>query len=167
MKLKLILLLMALGSFSLIANAQIEQGTIYAGVNSNLNYSSTSVDGAPDNVNQFNLNLMGGYFFVDNVMGGLGIGYNTISAGNTDFSSTNWTLFGRYYINGQIFLGAGYESQKQEDIDAINSLALEAGYAAFITDDITVEPSLGYGLGLGDNDANTFVINVGFGIYLK
>lgn len=163
---KLLLTLTAVFLFAAL-NAQIEQGTIYAGVNSSLGYSSTSIDGADDNVNQFNINLMGGYFFIENLMGGAGLGYNSITQGDFDSSTFNWSLFGRYYINGEFFLGAGYESIKPDGSDATNSVNLTGGYAAFITDDITVEPALNYRLGMGDNDTNTFSLNVGFGLYLR
>jgi len=51
--------------------------------------------------------------------------------------------------------------------DAVNGLPLEVGFAAFITDNIAVEPSFGYALGLGDNESNTFGLNVGFSLYLN
>ena len=149
------------------AFAQIGQGTVLIGASSNLNYSSTSFDGADDNLNSFNINLGVGYFVIENLALGIELGYDKITFGDNDASSTTFGLFGRYYVNGKIFLGAGYRSSKGEDSDAVNSLPLEVGYAAFITDNIAVEPSFGYALGLGDNESNTFGLNVGFSLYLN
>lgn len=147
-------------------NAQISQGTIYAGVGSNINYSSTNYDGFGDNENSFNLDLSGGYFINDGVMLGLGIGYSSYSFGNSDGSATSFQVFGRYYITN-FFLGAGYQSYKIEGFGAINQLLLQGGYAAFITNAIAIEPSINYGIGLGDLNANTLSLNVGFGIYIN
>lgn len=153
--------------FAVAANAQIPQGTIFAGVSSNLSYSSTSFDGFDDNQNQFTLNLNGGYFVSENILVGAQFGYSSLNFGESDFSSTQYGLFGRYYVNGEIFLGLGYQATKPEDIDALGSIPIEAGYAAFVTDDITVEPSISYSLGVGDNEANTLAFNIGFGIYIN
>lgn len=155
--------LMTTGAF-----AQISKGTIMAGASSNINYTSTSYDGFDDNENTFNLDLKGGYFVIDNLAFGLNIGYNKYSFGDAiDVSTTMFGIFGRYYYNGAIFAGVGYNSTKVEDSDAVNFLPIEVGYAAFITDDIAVEPSLSYHLGMGDVDANMFMFNVGFSIYFN
>ena len=156
--------------FATTASAQIPQGTIFAGVTSNLSYSSTSFDVTDDNQNIFNIDLNGGYFVGDNILLGATFGYSSFSFGDIDEfddSATNYGIFGRYYVNGQIFLGLGYQAVKPEDIDAIGSIPFEAGYAAFITDDITIEPSISYAIGVGDNESDTFVFNIGFGIYFN
>src|SRR5690606_28125801 len=98
---------------------------------------------------------------------GLGVGYYKGSMGDYSESATSFGIFGRYYVNGKIFLGAGYQSEKVEDSDALGSIPLEVGYAAFITDNIAIEPALGYALGMGDNESSTFGLNVGFTLYLN
>ncbi len=147
--------------------AQINEGTFLVGASSNLGFSSTSTEIADDNVNVFTLNLTGGYFVIDNLAFGLSFGYTKYSVGDIDGSTTSFGLFGRYYVNGNVFLGLGFNSSKSEDSDAINSVPLEFGYAAFVTDNIAIEPSLSYSIGVGDNESNTFGLNVGFTLYFN
>lgn len=164
---KLIFTISIVAAFAVTSFAQIEQGTVIVGPSTNLGFTSQSFDGADDNLTSFNINLGAGYFVIENLAFGLNFGYSSLSFGDEDVSTTTFGLFGRYYVNGKIFLGAGYASSKVEDSDAVNSLPLEAGYAAFITDNIAVEPSLGYELGLGDNESSKFGLNVGFMLYLN
>ncbi|HLT71738.1 MAG TPA: outer membrane beta-barrel protein [Cyclobacteriaceae bacterium] len=148
--------------------AQIEQGTVLVGPSTNLGFTSSSFDGADSNLTTFNIDLAAGYFVIENLAVGLSFGYLKVKYEDIiDESTTSFGLFGRYYVNGKIFVGAGYSSSKSGDSDAFGSLPLEVGYAAFITDNIAVEPSFGYELGLGDNDTNTFGLNVGFMLYLN
>ncbi|MCB0495160.1 MAG: outer membrane beta-barrel protein [Cyclobacteriaceae bacterium] len=164
-------IIVALVIFNGIANAQISQGTIAVSTGTNLNYSSSSYKGSDTKLNQFNLNLTGGYFFAQNFIIGAGIAYSSTnyksSSYDYDTKSTTFSIFSRYYINGAFFLGIGYGSVKYEDLDALNELDFQVGYAAFISDNISIEPSLNYGLGLGDNEGNTFLVNLGFGLYLN
>jgi hypothetical protein len=149
------------------AIAQINKGTFLVGASSNLGFSSTSTEISDDNVNVFLLDVSGGYFVIDNLALGLSFGYSKYSYEDFDGSSTSFGLFGRYYVNGKVFLGLGFASAKVEDSDAVNSIPLEVGYAAFVTDNIAIEPSLSYSLGLGDNESNTFGLQVGFTLYFN
>lgn len=153
--------------FAATSYAQIQKGSVLVGASSNLGFSSTSYDGADDNFNVFTLDVKAGYFVIDNLAVGLNFGYNKFSQGDSDASTTLFGLFGRYYVNGKIFVGAGYSSLKLEDSDASNSLPFEVGYAAFITDNIAFEPSINYAIGLGDNESNTFGLNLGFALYFN
>ncbi|HEX5172209.1 MAG TPA: hypothetical protein VFW11_23695 [Cyclobacteriaceae bacterium] len=146
--------------------AQINQGTFLVGASSNLGFSSTSTEGS-DNVNVFLLDLKGGYFVMDNLAVGLSLGYTKYSAGDFDGSSTTIGLFGRYYIHGKIFAGLGFSSTDSNNSDSYNSVPFEFGYAAFVTDNIALEPSLSYSIGVGDNESNTFGLNVGFTLYFN
>jgi hypothetical protein len=149
------------------AIAQINKGTFLLGASSNLGFSSTSTDISDDNVNVFLLDLSGGYFVIDNLALGLSFGYSRYSYGDFDGSSTSFGLFGRYYVNGKVFFGLGFASSKVEESDAVNSVPLEVGYAAFVTDNIAIEPSLSYSIGVGDNESNTFGLQVGFTLYFN
>lgn len=153
--------------FAGVSVAQIEKGTVLVGASSNLGYSSASNENSDDNVNLFILDLKAGYFLIDNLAAGLSFGYTKYSGDNLDGSSTAFGLFGRYYVNGKFFLGLGYNSTKVEDAEAVKSVPLEAGYAAFITDNIAIEPSLRYAIGVGDNESNSFGLNVGFALYFN
>lgn len=162
MKKTLLTLFAAITVFA--ASAQIEQGTILVGASSNAGFSSTSIDGVDDNSTSFNIGLKGGYFVIDNLAVGLTFEYQKEKFGDSEFDATGFGLFGRYYVNGKIFAGAGFQSIKFGDADAETFIPLEVGYAAFITDNIAVEPSLNYVIGDGNS---TFGLGVGFTLYLN
>lgn len=164
---KLLFVSAILLAFCISANAQTDQGTFALGASSQLGFSSTSVDGADDNMNSFNIRFSGGYFFVDNLMFGLSFGYNKMKWGDMiDTDETTFGFFGRYYFEN-FFGGAGYYSSKEDDNDAMNMFGFEAGYAIFINDFISIEPSLMYLIGTGDADGmNTFGGSIGIAIYI-
>ncbi len=141
------------------ASAQINKGSVFAGASSNLSFTSISSDSG-DDYSVFDLSLKGGYFFMENLTGGLNLGYQKID----DFSITTFGLFGRYYYKGKFFGGAGFNVITYENQDSQTSIPFEAGYAAFITDNIAVEPSLNLGIG---EDNTTFGFRVGFSLYLN
>jgi hypothetical protein len=151
------------------ASAQIEKGTVLVGASSNLGFNSFKPDGG-DSQSTFSLDVSAGYFFVDNFTAGLNLSLTT----SDGYSATGIGVFGRYYINGKIFLGAGYNAMSQkiestpEDIKSnYGVIPLEAGYAAFLTPNIAVEPSLNFGIMTGDSEGTSFGLNVGFALYLN
>lgn len=150
--------------------AQTEKGHILMGVNSNLSFSNQSVDGFENNTNNFSLNATGGYFIVDNLVGGVSLGFSRTSAG--DFVSSNFLIgpFARYYVEN-VFVGAQFmaTSVRSDGFDTLNGtqLNLQLGYAAFLNKFVSIEPSLNYlKLGGDFNGSTTFLLNVGFAIYL-
>lgn len=161
MKKGLFTLVAALGFFA--ASAQINQGAILVNAKSDLSFVSSSPDGG-DSFNEFNIGLKGGYFVIENLAVGAQLGYYKHS--EADDASTSFGLFGRYYVNGKIILGAGFNSNKSGDF-SYTSIPLEAGYAAFITDNIAVEPVVTYELVSGDMEGSNFGIGVGFSLYLN
>ena len=82
------------------AQDPIEKGAWLFNGGSNLNYTSTSTTGGGSSSN-FQIQLKGGYFFMDNLAGGLLFSMDSPSGGT---STTGFGLFGRYYFNGQIFV---------------------------------------------------------------
>ncbi|MFK7951548.1 MAG: hypothetical protein AB8B73_01780 [Ekhidna sp.] len=156
------------------ANAQTEQGAILVGASSNLGFTSTSVDGVDDNASNFNLDARGGYFVIDNLAVGLGLGFNNQKQGDNKIGTTSFGLFGRYYVNGTFFLGAGFDTTKTTLETAAGSgdvsgsfINFEAGYPVWLGDNAAIEPSLNYSIGGGDaNDGtNVFGLAVGFSLY--
>lgn len=165
---------MALVAMFGFANAQTEQGGMLVGASSNLGFSSTSVDGVDDNTSNFNLNARGGYFVIDNLAVGLNLGFNNAKQGDNKSTTTSIGLFGRYYVNGTFFLGAGFDSTKAKVETAAGSgdvsgswIRLEGGYPVWLNDNIAVEPALNYNIGGGDaNDGvSQFGLAVGFSLY--
>ena len=143
------------------ASAQIPKGTIMVGGSSNLNFTSNNADAGDDS--DFTLGAKGGYFFSDNLVGGLNLYYNKYS------EATDGTFgigpFVRYYVNGKIFLGAGFNSYSSGDFSS-SEIPLEVGYAFFLNDVVALEPELKYSIYGGDADGAAFGLNVGISVYL-
>lgn len=155
---KLLFILFAV-SLAGSAFAQINKGSVLVGASSNLNFRSVKFDNS-DRFSVFELGVKGGYFVIDNLTVGLDLGYQKID--NT--SITNFGIFGRYYFQGKIFGGAGLSFLKFEDQDSQTSIPFEIGYAAFITENIAIEPAFQFSV--GDN-TNTYGLRVGFSLYLN
>jgi len=94
--------------------------------------------------------------------------YGTRSTSGTtsiETSSFAWGGGFRYYIGGKIFLGAGYLSEKAKDSDAVDNFNLQVGYAAYLTKNLAIEPSVSYLKGIGNNNMNQIMGKIGLGIY--
>jgi outer membrane protein len=159
-----VMLFAAAGAF-----AQVEKGTILVGASSNAGFTSFKQKDADESTSQFNINAKVGYFVIDNLALGLNLGYTSVKDLG---SSTAIGAFGRYYVNGKIIIGAGFNSNKEKDDVSdtdfsYTTIPLEVGYAAFITDNIAIEPALGYTLYSGDLEGSAFGLNVGFTLYLN
>ncbi len=155
-----------------VTNAQTEKGKFVVGGTSAFSFSSTNFDGADNNYNTFNIGLNGGYFIMDNVQIGAAFGYQSEKFEEEEFDidiDTNSTIFAigaRYYYQN-FFGGLAFQSQKYKDEDALNAFNIEAGYAIFVNDFISINPSVVYSLGTGDmnKNNNTFKGQIGFAIY--
>jgi hypothetical protein len=161
----LILLTLFAGVFA--ADAQINQGTILVGASSNLAFASESPDGG-DSFSRFNINGKAGYFFVENLAGGVRLGYDKLD----EQSEFTFGIFGRYYINGNIITGLGISTNSfdpggSSDNFSYTGINLEGGYAAFIADNLAIEPTLNLDLFSGDYDATRFGFNIGFTLYFN
>jgi hypothetical protein len=161
---KLLLIAVVFFGVTIVTNAQINQGTILVGASSSLGFMSVSPDGG-DSYSSFDLDGKAGYFFIDNLAAGVGLNFNK----QDEYSSLGFGVFGRYYINGAIITGLGIGATKVDygSVDgSYTTIALEGGYAAFITKNIAVEPTLNLNLLSGDTDATQFGFNIGFALYL-
>jgi outer membrane protein len=141
------------------ASAQINKGSVLVGASSNLNFSSVKFDGF-ERFSNFDLDVKVGYFVIDNLTVGLDLGYQKLD----DFTVSSFGLFSRYYYQGKIFGGVGFNFLKYEDQDSETSIPFEIGYAAFITENIAIEPA--FNLSIGEN-SNSYGLRVGFALYLN
>ncbi|CAN5310333.1 hypothetical protein BH09BAC3_BH09BAC3_10880 [soil metagenome] len=162
---KKIVMLLCASFIVLAASAQIEKGTILAGASSNLGFNSYNPSGSNStSTTVFNLDVKGGYFFIDNLAGGIKLGFNRVSTGGTSYGTTTVGVFGRYYVQGKFFLGAGINSVSPSSGSSSIEVPLEAGYAAFINKNIAVEPALNF---TKYDGGSVFGLNVGFTLYLN
>jgi hypothetical protein len=160
-----------LACIAISGTAQIEQGTFLLGAKTNAGFNFFNEDAG--DYSQFNIELKGGYFVIENLTLGLNLGFSSISEGDASLNVSEFGLFGRYYINGKIFGGIGYSSQKTKydfgfgDGESTTSIIpIELGYAAFINDVIAIEPALNYTIYGSDSEGASFGINIGISIYL-
>ena len=160
--------------FCLSVRAQTEQGGWLVSSSTGLSFTSTSIDGASDNTNAFNLIGGAGYFAADNLSTGLIVVFNNTSIGDQSSRSVAIGPWIRYYVEGTFFAGISYqvvtskvESGGFEATGSGGQFLIEAGYPIFVRENIAVEPSVSYLLGTGDSDGLTiFSLGVGFSLFL-
>lgn len=154
---KLFLTLVA-ASIVFAASAQINKGAILVSGSSNFGYNNISPDNS-SGYNVINLDLKAGYFIINNLALGLNIDYTKIE----DSSLTSIGAFGRYYIAGKFFAGAGFNSVDNGS-DSSTEIPLEVGFAGFVSDAIAIEPALSYTMGDG---YERFGLNIGLSLYFN
>ncbi|MCB0515062.1 MAG: hypothetical protein R2798_09600 [Chitinophagales bacterium] len=154
--------------------AQTEQGSLMLG--GNLGFSSSSVKDVDGAVTDFSISPTVGYFVIDNLALGAGFSYvsskNTLGGADATASAFGFGPFVRYYLENRLFGQLGFDllSSKANDGDAVNGtwITPRIGYAAFLNDYVSIEPSVYYSIGGGDlyKDWSQFGLSVGFNIYL-
>ena len=155
------------------ASAQISKGAILMRGSSNLGFTSFNEDAG--DYTQFNLDVKGGYFIMDNLALGLNLGFSSVDLGDSGKETdTGFGVFGRYYFNGKIFGGVGFNSVKVKfESDSFDSestvsvIPIEVGYAAFLNDVVAIEPSVNYSIYGSDAEGASFGIAVGLTVYLN
>jgi|ETNmetMinimDraft_26_1059896.scaffolds.fasta_scaffold110984_2 hypothetical protein len=130
-------------------------------------YDIMGVD-MPDIKNsQMELNLFGGYFLIDGLAAGLTVSYesetNTTSESGYDYKDiTTTTIIAptvRYYIGetgawAAASYGFGSSNYLEEETDyedlennsKVSALMFGAGYAIYLADNVSINPSLGYAM---------------------
>lgn len=117
----------------------------------------------------WNAGFDAGYFILDDLALKGGLGYGDAGIDGVD-GTLGWKFGGKYYINGNIPVGVDVNGASGNDVSPL-WVGIQAAYAWFITDSVSIEPGLRYGLGLnedaGDGDFNVLSFNVGFAIFLN
>ena len=180
------------GLFTMGISAQTDQGVFMLGGSTGLNYTGLTLndyepgglDDDTESGSAFELEVLGGYFFTDGLMGGLAVSYK--SEGNkTEYSAANGggtdeftqstmmiapTL--RYYIAesgvwAQVQYGFGSTTDEYKSGSTTNSqegklsnIAIGAGYAIYLGDVVSLNPEIKYNMTTqtiedGDYDLNT------------
>lgn len=118
-------------SLAFAAHAQlIDKGAVMAG--GSLEFTTKNQD------NVFILNPMLGYFVADNAALGASLSYSSI----TKLTSYSLGPFARYYFNFGLFGHAGLNYSHIESADRKNDFdfVFGVGYAAFLNDNVALEP---------------------------
>ncbi len=168
---KKLLLAIAMVAFSFTANAQEANGQTAKGkwlVEGNTGFGAahsastgfqlSSIDTPLGTETIWGVGAEAGYFIMDDLAVKFGLGYNDL--GTVDAFS--YKVGAKYYISSMIPVQVDYSGNSED----ASFLGLQAGYAVFLGDMVSIEPGLRYNLGLGDSDGvNTLQFNVGFALH--
>ena len=106
------------------------------------------------------LGAEGSYFVADDLGIKLGLGYsdnNGISGG-----TFNYKIGAKYYITHNIPLGIDFTGATNDNFNA-SWIGVQGGYAIFVTDQLSIEPTLRYNITTDDQKADSlFQALIGF-----
>ncbi|MEL6811992.1 MAG: hypothetical protein AAFP76_11705 [Bacteroidota bacterium] len=176
---KKLLLIAAFAVFALTANAQdgggdaTGEGTWLVEINTGFGESSTANTGfalrSIDGNTAWAAGGEAGYFILDDLALKAGLGYSDSGVDGVD-GTFNWKFGGKYYIAGQFPVAADVNGASGNDVSPL-WVGIQAGYAWFVADNVSIEPGLRYGLGMnedaGDGDFNVFGVNIGFNVFFN
>jgi hypothetical protein len=179
MKKILYTLLLLFGTFAL-SFSQTEQGSFQLEVGlspfseglmrgSNTGVALFSVDGTT----LWSIGGEGGYFVQDDFAIKAGVGYTDLDGG----SYFSYKIGAKYYAGGVVPFQLDITGATREDIDSPFGsfetpdplyLGLQGGYAVFLNDNVSFEPSLRYNISLNSDfsDQGIFELRFGFVIFL-
>ena len=158
-----VLLFVMAASIGAFGQDPIEKGSWMVTGGSNLGYTSVNPDNGTSS-SLFVIDLKAGYFFMDNLAGGLLFDMVSASSGGSSSSITSIGVYGRYYVNGKIFFGLGIASASSSGGGSSSTqIPIEAGYAFFLSKVVAIEPSLKFTSMTG---GSTFGLNLGFTVFL-
>lgn len=147
------------------AGSQTDQGKWLIEVNTgtwatgNTSFSLLAVDGGDTS---WSAGAEVGYFIIDDFALKAGLGYFDDGSGNNSF---NYKFGGKYYIVGQFPVGVDITGTSGDGNDA-NWIGVQAGYAWFISDNVSMEPAIRYNATLDENKANSaFQGLIGFALH--
>ena len=124
----------------------------------NTAFSLISIDGST----LWSIGFEGGYFFMDNFAIKAGLGYTDADLGDGVFT---YKIGGKYYAAGQIPLGVDFTGTSV-DGESASWIGLQGGYAWFVADNISIEPTLRYNLTLDEEKAESaFQALIGFAFH--
>jgi len=162
-----------------VASAQINQGQWMVGGTAGFE-SSKYGDVDDSKVTSFTFSPNAGYFFINNLAGGLRLSLESQKYKSNDeaYSSFNLAPFVRYYFlpaaqKVNVFADAsyGFGSEGDDEKESFNQFSIMAGPAIFLTPNTALEFAIGYksagGDAIGGDDRyNSIGLNVGFQIHL-
>lgn len=161
------------------AMAQTDQGGWMFGAGSNLGFTSGKADNdAEDATSNLELNARAGYFIIDNLAVGLDVNYGSESTDGVSSASMGVGPYLRYFLmENKLFGEAGFQYQSfsfdGENLGSGSAIGIGAGYAAWLNDNITLEPMVRYQMtslkpeGADESvKGSNFGVMVNFGIYL-
>lgn len=117
-----------------------------------------------DGDTSWSIGAEGGYFVMDDLAIKAGLGYTDMGG---DVSAFAYKVGAKYYIISQIPVQVDYSGVSVKDADENPSyLGLQAGYAIFLGQNVSIEPGLRYNLSM-NNDfyEDVFQVRIGFALH--
>ncbi|MDP2540537.1 hypothetical protein CSC81_03130 [Tenacibaculum discolor] len=161
---KKLLLVIAMVAAGFTANAQEANGQTAKGkwvIEANTGSATTgntSFSLATSNGNtEWSIGLDGGYFVADDLAVKAGLGYRD----NGFADAFAYKIGAEYYIGSQFPVSVDFTGDTNSDL---KWLGLQAGYAWFLGENVSLKPAVRYNVGLDDQDG-VFQGLVGFAFY--
>ncbi|MEY4963344.1 MAG: hypothetical protein RLZZ323_663 [Bacteroidota bacterium] len=132
------------------------------GAATGINYASQNGDSV------YNFGAEAGYFFIDNLALKVGLGYGGVKTDFIDTTIFSYKIGAKYYIVHQFPIQVDFSGASIKDASENPSyLGMQAGYAWFLGDNVSIEPGVRYNLSLNQNyaKADTFQLNIGFALH--
>ena len=175
---KKLLFLSAFAISVFVSSAQTYRGQIMVGGNASFT-SSKFEDDDDSKITEIQFNPNVGYFFIDNLAGGIRLSLASTKFEDEDDAESIFSAspFLRYYFlppsqRVNIFADAsfGMGSAGGDEKESFNQFAITAGPAIFLTPNTALEFGVGYrslgGDAFGDDRYNSIGLNIGFQIHL-
>lgn len=150
---------------AIFANAQTEKGKWVLGAEIPFGVSV----GAPyagvefgDGYKSYAIALNAGKFVANDLLVHASLGFTGYKVDDADATTRfNFGVGAKYYIMSKIPVGISYELNKTKDIDLQHGMNLNAGYAFFIKECISIEPGVYYTLPFESGAKGAFGIKAG------
>ena len=156
---KKIILIAALAMFTFTVNAQDEESNVLmkgswvieantgSWATGSTAFSLFSTDGSTF----WSIGAEAGYFVIDDLAIKVGLGYQDADIADGIFT---YKVGAKYYIDGQFPVGADFTGISSDGSDA-SWVGIQAGYAWFVADNVSIEPTLRYNLTLDEAKAES------------
>lgn len=110
-------------------------------------FSLTSADG----YTAYSVGAEGGYFVSDNLAIKVGLGYSGADEVDGTFA---YKVGAKYYVGGEFPVGLDFTGASVDGNNA-NWVGLQGGYAWFVADNVSIEPTLRYNVTLDEEKAQS------------
>jgi hypothetical protein len=150
------------GKWLIEANTGFGGGTAAHSANTGFGFTSSDGDTA------WSIGGEAGYFVMDDLAIKGGLGYSSWDTSSGDSNAFSYKLGAKYYISSMIpvqldLTGASWKDAPENPL----WLGIQAGYAIFLGDNVSIEPGLRYNHSLNDDftDDGVFEVRVGFALH--
>lgn len=144
----------------------IEANTGFGATHSaNTGFQYTSIDG----FTSYNLGAEAGYFVIDNLALKAGLGFGGIKQDGVDSSTRfSYKIGAKYYVIGKIPVQIDYSGSSIKNFeDNPSYIGLQAGYAWFLGQNVSIEPGVRYNVSTANKYfyEDVFQLNIGFALH--